>query len=113
MLSGDILQVTPGGDRVLVMWSYPNLRPLSAGTVRRIAATIGDWRFARIYGAFSGREVMAEGEAVVAASAADIVRCLTGCSGNYPNRNISLDIVTLLWHITGTLKTCESGGAAR
>lgn len=78
VLSGDILQVTPGADRVSFMWSYPNLRPLSVATVRRIAATIGEWRFARIYGAFSGREVMGEGEAVVARSAADYCALLEG-----------------------------------
>ena len=38
LLSGDILQVVPSG-HVSFMWSYPNLIPLSAAKVRRIAAS--------------------------------------------------------------------------
>ena len=36
LLSGDILQVVPSG-HVSFMWSYPNLIPLSAATVQRMA----------------------------------------------------------------------------
>ena len=37
LLSGDIVQVAPGADRVSFMWSYPNMRPLAGASVRRIA----------------------------------------------------------------------------
>jgi len=78
VLSGDIIQVAPGAHRVSFMWSYPNMRPLAGASVRRIAATIAGWRFARIYGAFAGREVTADGNAVVAASAAEYCAALEG-----------------------------------
>jgi hypothetical protein len=43
------------------MYSYPNLIPLSAASVRRIAASIRPYPFARIYGAWDGREVTTGG----------------------------------------------------
>ncbi|WNO54376.1 MBL fold metallo-hydrolase [Stakelama saccharophila] len=78
LLSGDIVQVTPGRDRVSFLWSYPNMMPLSAGSVRRIAHMLAPWRFERIYGAFAGREVLADGNGVVARSAARYVELLEG-----------------------------------
>ncbi len=76
VLAGDILQVTPGADRVSFQWSYPNMMPLSAGTVRRLAARLEPWRYARLYGAFAGQDVLADAEAVVARSAARYVALL-------------------------------------
>jgi hypothetical protein len=70
LLAGDIVQVAPGGRRVSFMWSYPNMMPLPAPEVRRIAARLGPWRYARIYGALSGQEVRADAQAIVAGSAA-------------------------------------------
>jgi glyoxylase-like metal-dependent hydrolase (beta-lactamase superfamily II) len=78
LLSGDILQVTPGGDRVSFLWSYPNMLPLSAATVRAIAARLQPFRYQRIYGAFAGREVLADGEAVVARSVQRYVELVSG-----------------------------------
>ena len=69
VLSGDILQVAPDTRRVSFQWSYPNMMPLSERVVRRIADTAAAWRFERIYGAFPGRNVMAEGNAAVERSA--------------------------------------------
>jgi glyoxylase-like metal-dependent hydrolase (beta-lactamase superfamily II) len=68
LLSGDILQVVPSG-WVSFMWSFPNFIPLSADTVRRVAAAIAPWEFDRIYGAFFGRVVSRDAKAVVARSA--------------------------------------------
>lgn len=68
LLSGDILQVVPSG-HVSFMWSYPNLIPLSAGTVRRMAAILEPFAFDAVYGAFSGRgQIDANGKLAVAAS---------------------------------------------
>ena len=78
LLAGDILQVTPGGDRVSFQWSYPNMMPLPAATIRQIVARLAPWRFGRIYGAFSGQEVPADGEGVVARSAARYLELLGG-----------------------------------
>ena len=69
LLSGDIIQVAMDPTRVSFMWSYPNMMPLSERVVRRIADTAAAWRFERIYGAFPGRNVMADGNAVVERSA--------------------------------------------
>ena len=78
LLSGDIVQVAGDLNRVSFLWSYPNMMPLSAVTVRRIAGTLSPWAFERIYGAFPGRQVMAGGADVVARSAARYIELLQG-----------------------------------
>ena len=68
VLSGDILQVVPSG-HVSFMWSYPNLMPLSANTVRRIAEILEPFAFDAVYGAFSGRgQIDANGKQAVTTS---------------------------------------------
>ena len=70
LLCGDILQVVPSG-HVSFMWSYPNLIPLSAATVLRMAKILGPFAFDDVYGTFSVRgQIHANGKQVVAASAA-------------------------------------------
>jgi hypothetical protein len=70
LLAGDIVQVTPGARRVSFMWSYPNMMPLPAAEVRRVAERLAPWSYDRIYGAFAGQEVPRDGPAIVARSAA-------------------------------------------
>ena len=68
VLSGDILQVVPSG-HVSFMWSYPNLIPLSAAVVRRMAAILEPFAFDAVYGSFSGRgQIDRQGKQAVAAS---------------------------------------------
>ncbi len=69
LLVGDILQITPGGDAVSFMWSYPNMLPLPAATVDRIAARIRSIEFDRMYGAFAGQDIEAGAKAMVLRSA--------------------------------------------
>lgn len=70
LLSGDILQVVPSG-HVSFMWSYPNLIPLSAGKVRRMAQILEPFAFDAVYGSFSGRgQIDTKGKQIVAASVA-------------------------------------------
>jgi len=76
LLTGDILQVAMDTRRVSFMWSYPNMMPLSERTVRQIADTAASWRFERIYGAFPGRNVMADGNAAVERSAKRYIELL-------------------------------------
>jgi hypothetical protein len=76
MLAGDILQVVMDRRWVSFMWSYPNLIPLPAAEVRRIAEHAGRYRFDRIYGAWWGRVVAEDGNAVVERSAERYVRAL-------------------------------------
>jgi len=73
LLSGDILQVVPSG-HVSFMWSYPNLIPLSAARVERIAEFLAPFAFDAVYGAFSGRgRIDANGKQVLADSVARYV----------------------------------------
>jgi glyoxylase-like metal-dependent hydrolase (beta-lactamase superfamily II) len=76
LLSGDIVQVAADLNRVSFLWSYPNMMPLAAATVRRIADTLKPWRFERIYGAFPGRQVMANGALAVERSASRYIELL-------------------------------------
>jgi glyoxylase-like metal-dependent hydrolase (beta-lactamase superfamily II) len=78
LLSGDIVQVAADLSRVSFLWSYPNMMPLAAATVRRIAHTLKPWPFDRIYGAFPGRQVMAGGALAVQRSASRYIELLDG-----------------------------------
>ena len=78
LLPGDIVQITPGARRASFMWSYPNLMPLPAAEVRRIAAALAPLRYDSIYGAFKGQDVLHDGPALVARSAARYVELLEG-----------------------------------
>ena len=82
MLSGDILQVVPSG-RVSFMWSYPNLIPLSAAKVQRMAKILEPFAFDAVYGAFSGRgQIDANGKQVGTAS---VERYIAPINGRYPS----------------------------
>ena len=77
LLSGDILQVVPSG-HVSFMWSYPNLIPLSAAKIQRMAEILEPFAFDAVYGAFSGRgQIDTNGKQVVAASAARYIARIT------------------------------------
>jgi hypothetical protein len=77
LLSGDILQVV--GDRrwVSFMRSYPNLIPLPAAKVEAMTAALEPWGFDRVYGAWFGRVIDADGHEAVRRSAARYVRAVT------------------------------------
>ena len=78
LLSGDTVQVTPHSQKVSFLYSYPNQMPLSANTIRRMAAALEPWPFEIIYGAFPGRDILRNGKAVVAQSAARAIELLEG-----------------------------------
>lgn len=75
LLVGDIVQVVPDQGWVSFMWSYPNLIPLPAATVSRMAEKLEPYEFERIYGAWWGRMVE-DGKAAVRRSAERYVRSL-------------------------------------
>ncbi len=75
LLSGDILQVGPDGF-VSFMYSYPNLIPLPPRAVKAVGAALRPFAFDRIYGAFSGRTIQANGTAKVAQSVERYVRAI-------------------------------------
>jgi glyoxylase-like metal-dependent hydrolase (beta-lactamase superfamily II) len=70
LLSGDIVMVIPDRRFVSFMWSYPNLIPLPAAEVQRIAAALEPWRFERILGAWWNTLVPEDGNEAVRRSAA-------------------------------------------
>jgi glyoxylase-like metal-dependent hydrolase (beta-lactamase superfamily II) len=78
LLSGDIVQVIPDRAWVSFMYSYPNLIPLPAGVVRRIAQALEPFAFDTIHGAWWDRLVPADGAGVVQRSAERYVRALEG-----------------------------------
>ena len=86
LLTGDTLQVVADPCRVTFLWSYPNMIPLSAGTVRRIADALKAWRFERVYGFSAGRQVLEHGRAAVEHSAERYIALLQEdkCQGSPP-----------------------------
>ncbi|ALB64946.1 beta-lactamase-like protein [Cronobacter condimenti 1330] len=76
LLTGDILQVTPGTDAVSFMWSYPNMLPLAADTVSEITQRLQAVPFEKLYGAFDGREILSGASEAVRRSGEKYVTCL-------------------------------------
>lgn len=76
LLTGDIIQVVPDTRHVGFMYSYPNLIPLPAATVERIAAAVEPYPFDRIYGAWWPRVIPSGAHEAVARSADRYVRAL-------------------------------------
>jgi glyoxylase-like metal-dependent hydrolase (beta-lactamase superfamily II) len=76
LLSGDILQVVQDQRYVSFMYSYPNLIPLPAATVRYIADAVAPYAFDRIHGAWWGRMVKDGAHAAVERSAVRYIAAL-------------------------------------
>jgi glyoxylase-like metal-dependent hydrolase (beta-lactamase superfamily II) len=78
LLTGDTITVVPDRRFVSFMWSYPNLIPLDEATVQDIARRVERFAFDRIYGAWWGRIVVADGPAAIRRSADRYVARLHG-----------------------------------
>ena len=76
LLVGDSLTVVMDRRYLSFMYSYPNLIPLPADAVRRIAASVRPFAFERIYGAWDGRTVASAGKDAVERSAERYIRFL-------------------------------------
>lgn len=76
LLAGDILQVTPGADRVSFMWSYPNMLPLAASVVGEITDRLYAVQFDRLYGAFEGQNITENAHEIVMQSAQKYISCM-------------------------------------
>jgi hypothetical protein len=76
LLSGDQPQVCQDRRWVSFMYSYPNLIPLPAPAIRRIAAALRPLAFDRLYGAFPGLTVPAGAKAAVERSADRYLRAI-------------------------------------
>ena len=77
LLTGDSVQVGPDR-RVSFMRSYPNMVPLDAASVERIAARLEPYGFERIYGAFFESVVSTDAQAVLRVSLNRYLSALTG-----------------------------------
>lgn len=78
LLVGDQPFVVADRRWVSFMYSYPNLIPLPAADVRRVADTLGRLAFDRLYGAFTGQVVEGGAKGVLARSAERYLRFSTG-----------------------------------
>jgi len=77
LLVGDSLTVVMDRRYVSFMYSYPNLIPLPASAVRRIAERVRPFAFERIYGAWDGRRVAAGGQDAVERSVERYIRAVS------------------------------------
>lgn len=68
LFTGDTIYVAADNRWVSFMYSYPNLIPLDAASVRRIANAVAPYRFERLYSSFS-RPVTADANGAVQRSA--------------------------------------------
>src|SRR5487761_354696 len=74
LFSGDILQVVMDRGWVGFMYSYPNLIPERPAIIRRAVDLLEPYDFDRVYGAWWGRVVPADGKAAVHRSAERYLR---------------------------------------
>ena len=78
LMCGDILQVAPDRKFISVMRLYPNMLPVSAPAIDRIAATLQPYAYDKVYGAFTGREILRDGKERVALSLQRYRDAITG-----------------------------------
>lgn len=78
LFSGDILQVAADRRFVSVMRSYPNMLPVSAPAIDRVAAALAPFAYEAVFGAFTGREILAGAKARVDVSLARYRAAITG-----------------------------------
>jgi hypothetical protein len=78
LLSSDVVMVVPDRRWVSFMRSYPNLIPLPAAEVQRMAAALEPYAFERIYGGWFGRVVRADAKRAIDRSVRRYLRALAG-----------------------------------
>jgi len=76
LLTGDVIQVAQDRAHVSFMYSYPNMIPLDAPAVRRIAAAVAGLDFDMLLGAFPGRTIKTGARAAVDRSVARYLRAI-------------------------------------
>ncbi len=78
LLTGDTIMVVPDWEWVSFMWSYPNLIPLPAAEVHRIADTIVPYEFERLYSSWYDRVILKDAHGAVQRSADRYIQALEG-----------------------------------
>ena len=69
LLTGDTIMVVSDTRYVSFMYSYPNLIPLNASTVRGIVAAVEPYAFDRLYSSWGGKAIAEDAKAAVRRSA--------------------------------------------
>lgn len=77
LLTGDIIQVVNDRNFVSFMYSYPNLIPLPAASVRRVADSVASFPYDRIYGAWWDRIIPTDASGIVERSAQRYIKAIT------------------------------------
>jgi glyoxylase-like metal-dependent hydrolase (beta-lactamase superfamily II) len=77
LLAGDTVQVVMDRKHVSFMYSYPNLWPLNAQAVRRIARALEPFDYEHVYSAFWHMRILADGKAAVARSVERYLTAIT------------------------------------
>ncbi|MBE2200022.1 MAG: MBL fold metallo-hydrolase [Anaerolinea sp.] len=77
LLTGDTIMVVQDRRYVSFMYSYPNLLPLSASAVRRIASAVEPFAFERLYGGWWDKIVDSGAKTAVATSAERYIQLIT------------------------------------
>ena len=78
LFAGDIVQVIPDRAWVAFMYSFPNYIPLPAASVQAVGAALAPFTFERIYGAWWGAVIQADGSGIVRRSVERYVAALDG-----------------------------------
>jgi glyoxylase-like metal-dependent hydrolase (beta-lactamase superfamily II) len=78
LLAGDVVSVVADRRYVSFMYSYPNLIPLPASAIRRIAEKLEPWQFDKIYGGWWGTIVEQDGKEAVRRSAERYISSVGG-----------------------------------
>jgi glyoxylase-like metal-dependent hydrolase (beta-lactamase superfamily II) len=78
LLAGDILYVASDRRYVSFMYSYPNLIPLNARAVRRIAQAIEPFAYDRVYSAWFDRTLASDARAAVGRSVERYLKAISG-----------------------------------
>ncbi len=78
LLTGDTIMVVPDWEWVSFMWSYPNLIPLPAAEVRRIADSIVPYEFDRLYSSWYDCLILKDAHSAVQRSADRYIQALEG-----------------------------------
>jgi glyoxylase-like metal-dependent hydrolase (beta-lactamase superfamily II) len=77
LLSGDVVQVGEDRRTVSFMYSFPNYIPVNASTVRGIVQSLEPYPFEQIYGAWFGRNILAQAKDALRYSADRYIRAIT------------------------------------
>jgi hypothetical protein len=77
LLSGDSVQVVGPDKTISFMWSFPNLIPLDASTVRRVADAVEPWPFESIYGAWPEALIKTDAKQIMARSVDRYIEAVT------------------------------------